>query len=896
MTPLYTLRLVPAPAVTVSPERDPLPRGALVLTDDRETAVHLSRTARPDVTTVVVPPEAAAWDEDAITALLPAGDAFPCHIRVIASLHPATWPAAPEPRMLALQEAAFLAAKRLARSAPPDSSVVALVLDPFTDGAPHPYGALLTGLIKSLTWELPHTEAYAVVTDAATLPTALARLRHESGCVRGLPVAYYRGEPATGARWEERLLPVERSQERLSPVADAGPVEGLSPGDGAYAAGATAPPGRPGSGPVVLAVGGARGITARCLEGMRTPPSMLWLLGSTDSATMAANSHEIGTATAEEYVRRRRAAEPHVPIAELRGTYDRCRRSRESLAGLAALRQRFGAERVHYLGCDVTDESAVHRAAAVIRGVTPRIDLLVNGAGISGARRLTAKDLATFRKVRDTKVAGHHHLKSAFAASAPRLWCTFGSVAGAFGLVGESDYGPANDVLNAAARYEEARSRSVRGESSAHGELPTSPESAASREPSAHPDAPACDGSADSGAAEYVINWSLWGASGLGPRAGFTQYAANAGTLGLLADAEGQRLFNAEVEADRPGRAVPVPLGDAERRMLRSRFPALVDTPERRPYLGAPSWVGEDGAVWELDLAGYGHLFGHRRESRALLPGALALELAAEAADFLVGAAPVHSFRDIRFRAPIAVDPQVVRYVLTASFDPAGFARGTVRVGIRSRVVTGHHDRRVQHFDVLVPIGDGAGDSAAPGGRAAPQAGAGVRRAPAVMSMSGLFDQVRDVTLTELTATAGWEPQVRQEIPAQELEFFSRHRIPWLLADALLQTACATGTPNRYATPHSIGELTLHTAANDLTLSSRETRDVRLRVTHTGGAAAGDADGDADGSADGAAGGMLPSTARGTAEDPAGGGGRLLTMSGLVVSGREVVSARRGAR
>ncbi|GGM17525.1 MULTISPECIES: SDR family NAD(P)-dependent oxidoreductase [Micromonospora] len=788
----YSLQIVARPAVPGSAECDPLPADSLVLTDDAAVARQLSQQAEPVVTTVVVPPEAAGWNEQALVRLVTVSDGVPGHLRVITSLHAAGWPAAPEPRLLALQEAAFLAARRMAHADLPDSSVAAVVLDPLRGGIPHPHAALITGLVKAIAWELPHTRAYAVVTDAATLSTALRQLRRESGCVRGLPVAYYRGRSTSGTRLEERLLPVRT----ISVDADVAP-------------------GSTGEGPVVLAVGGSRGITARCLEGLRTAPSALWLLGSTDPETMVAQAREIGDSSSAEYVRRRRAADPEVHLAQVRAYYDRCRRSRESLSQLAVLRQRFGAARVRYLGCDVTDATAVRRAAETIRHTTPRLDLVINGAGISGARRLAAKDLATFRRVRDTKVAGYHHLQAAFGALEPSLWCNFSSVAGAFGLAGESDYGPANDFLNSAARYQ----------------------------------------SAYSGTAEFAICWSLWGESGLGPRTGFTEYTATAGQLGLIGDAEGQRLFNAEVEAHRPHRPpVSTPLGEAELAMLRTRFPALVDAVPRSPYLGEPSSMDGQDLVWELDLDRYPHLYGHVRQARALVPGALALELAAEAATHLTGSAAVRTFRDIRFQAPIAVDPQVVRYVFTASYHPGGVDRGVLRAGIHSRVPGAGHDRRVPHFEVVVPIG--AADPSDQLSRLRPVS---TRRAAATMAMSGIFDQLRDVRLEPRLTSARWEPP----LATGDDEFFARHRIPWLLVDALLQTACLTGTPGRYATPHVIRELTLHTTENDLALAQTG-HDVQLRVDHR------------DGTADGVA---LRS----------GSGEALLTMEGGVVSGREPV-------
>jgi NAD(P)-dependent dehydrogenase (short-subunit alcohol dehydrogenase family) len=730
----------------------------LVLTDDPMIARQLPGLAEPGATTVLVPPEAAAWNEQAVSQLLTTGRPAPGHLRVVTSLRAAVWPAPPRQRLLALQEAVFVAVKRLANAGvPATASLAVLVLDPLEGGIPHPHGALLTGLTKAVRAELPWMDSHAVVTDETTLDAALDQLRRESGCTRGLPTAYYVGRQRSAMRLEERLL--VGAETTASAPSTAGPA-----------------------GPVVVAVGGARGITARCVEGLRATPSMLWLLGSTARDVMLAQTLEIESESCAEYVRRRRAEEPDVSVRQLRRTFERCRKSRESVAAIAALRRRIGAERVRYLECDITDPDAVRRVAEVIHRATPQVDLLVNGAGISGARRWAAKDLTTFRAVRDTKVLGYHHLKAAFDDIG--LWCNFGSIAGAFGLAGECDYGPANDMLSAAARYE-----------------------------------------AQAGKAECSINWSMWGESGLGPRAGFTQYMVTAGQLGLLSDGEGQRLFNNEVEDRGPGRrSVPVPLGEVEQVLVRTRFPELLDAP--RPYLGEP--MREDGreAVWELDLARHAHLHGHVRESRALLPGALALELAAEAAVHLTGVTPVGIFRNIRFLAPIAVVPRIARYRLTASFTPAGFDRGIVEVAIHSwSPAEGDGLRPVRFFDAVVPVGD----VIVPAPPTECTTATTVPRAAATMAMSGLFDQVRDVRLESAATSARWAPHLSTDVDPR---FFSQQHIPWLLTDALLQAACATGTTGRYATPRSIDALRVHTTDDDLRLSASESNPVTFDVVH----------------------------------------------------------------
>jgi hypothetical protein len=314
---------------------------------------------------------------------------------------------------------------------------------------------------------------------------------------------------------------------------------------------------------------------------------------------------------------------------------------------------------------------------------------------------------------------------------------------------------------------------------------------------------------AHTGRPEVAINWTLWRESGLGPRTGFTEYTE----LGPLSDSDGQRLFNGLVTA-----AVPVPLGATDLSVPHTRFPGLVE--DQSPYLGTPSFVSAGTAHWELDLARHAHLSGHVRESQALVPGMLAVELAAEAAGYLTGTSPVTRFSAIRFRAPIAMYPALARYELTAVFVPDTPRGGVVRVGIHSQLPAGGEHRRVPHFEVVVPLGPGTMP-------VPPTLHAGPGRAPASMSMSGSFDHVRDLRHGARRTSARWHPSLPEDRGP-----VSRCRIPWLLADALLQTACATTTAGRYATPHSIGELRLHTTANDVLLADRDTTAVRLHTVH----------------------------------------------------------------
>jgi NAD(P)-dependent dehydrogenase (short-subunit alcohol dehydrogenase family) len=58
------------------------------------------------------------------------------------------------------------------------------------------------------------------------------------------------------------------------------------------------------------------------------------------------------------------------------------------------------------LAVDVTDEDAVARAFDGIRAVTPRVDVVVNNAGVGGGRPIHETDTASWRRILDTNVLG----------------------------------------------------------------------------------------------------------------------------------------------------------------------------------------------------------------------------------------------------------------------------------------------------------------------------------------------------------------------------------------------------------------------------------------------------------------------------------------------------------
>ena len=174
--------------------------------------------------------------------------------------------------------------------------------------------------------------------------------------------------------------------------------------------------------PVIVASGGARGITAKALIALAEQyRCRLLLLGRT-----ALDSDSNGDGASGEI---------HANLTRLRAT---------------------GAE-VRYLPLDIRDSAAVTDAVAQARRDWGPITAIVHGAGTLADKLLTDKTLEQFTEVFSTKVDGLHALLTATASDPLRVICLFSSVVGHHGNRGQCDYAMANATLSSVAAAEAAR-------------------------------------------------------------------------------------------------------------------------------------------------------------------------------------------------------------------------------------------------------------------------------------------------------------------------------------------------------------------------------------------------------------------------------------------------------
>jgi NAD(P)-dependent dehydrogenase (short-subunit alcohol dehydrogenase family)/acyl carrier protein len=211
-------------------------------------------------------------------------------------------------------------------------------------------------------------------------------------------------------------------------------------------------------GDVVVASGGARGVTAATLIALAGEANLrLVLFGRTqlEVEPTCCNGVEGDAALKRELLAQAVSLGETPTPAELGKQVGRVLASREVRATLAAIEK--AGSQARYMAVDVTSPESVSTALAQVRSEWGDIAALVHGAGVIADKRLSAKSTEQFDRVFDTKVEGLRTLLAATASDPLRLLCLFSSVAARCGNVGQVDYAMANEVLNKVALAESRR-------------------------------------------------------------------------------------------------------------------------------------------------------------------------------------------------------------------------------------------------------------------------------------------------------------------------------------------------------------------------------------------------------------------------------------------------------
>ncbi|MFI9405148.1 SDR family oxidoreductase [Nocardia sp. NPDC052316] len=749
--------LVPVPADAIRPALPFLPAGVVLLTDDPELVAALGPLP-DDAIVLCATPDTTS---DTVDAAL-AGRA-PKDVRVLVDLA-ASAPVANcltegAPAVEALHDLLFLVLRRAEHA-----SVFALLLGGLHREVPHPFSGLFTGLMKAAQLEAPDTERFALVTTTQDVTAGALLVEAETRRNRVLPVVFDR----SGTRCAYTLV------ERNLDLAETGPRLSASS--------------------VVVAVGGARGITAELVKALAADfGPKLYLLGSNPlddypAETFIATDAEFA-AGRKHWLRDQLTTRPGTPVATLNREFNRMLDARAARGNIDAMASLCGAARVRYLTCDVTDEVSVRRAIGEILATESSIDLLINAAGKNSSALLPRKDFAAFRSVRDLKLRSHRNLKKALADTPVGLWCSFGSLLGFFGQRGESDYAAGNDFLATASEF----AARVQGRD------------------------------------EVTIGWTLWSGTGMGAGDLISKYYERADSYSNMAVAEGIHHFVRELHA---AERVPhiVHLGAAERRTVTSFYPEFFTGTTRTGdhHLRHTVSRTEGTAVYECPMTEQadGYLYGHTVRGHATLPGLFVTEIAAEAALSLRPELVVIGFEDLVFERFVQVRPDldVPPKRIHASVGTATADLVTIDVRITSDIVapTGLVIAKDKpHFTCRVLLAPAANAALRwqdwttdPAERAVPDPyhlpGSPVR-------LSGPFVCTTDTRTHPRGARARFRPDLTDADPV-----WSKFLMPSLLLDGMARMGALHPTKAGLlpvAVPTSVRRIDLYQQANDVELA-----------------------------------------------------------------------------
>lgn len=606
-----TFRLLPTPPPPEVPAAPPIPPGTVVITDapDLAEAVPGPDTAvwspRPGVGTAIhVPPEDASA---ALTGL----PFVPRHIRVLSRLPVDDGSDDAEAtRMEDLQDLTFTTLQAALPALRTGGSLGVVLLGAVPDDLPAPLSGLFTGLVRSVRAEVPQCGGVTLLSDAPDIATVLDQLaRAATAQVPTHTLACRGGAWFTLAVADDPAVPPPATEAPLPP------------------------------GAVVVAFGGARGITPELLHAVARTSDRphVYVIGRTPMP-------ETGDALPPqaEFIAEQRRRRPEASVGELRAAYVKAQAGLEVRRTVQRLAELCGPDRVHHRLCDVLDAERTTAVLDEVFGRHGRIDLLINTVLDLRSRALHAKTLTDFRAVRATKATGYRNLKRALTGRLPRIWCNFSTLATLAPAPGDIDYCAVNEYL----AYASARAQR-------HG-------------PEGHD--------------EVAILWSGWREVGVASSLTMRETLKRNGMDAYISTAQGQAQFLSAVTRPPAGgvaffireeervllgrrgistygssRALPVPAPDAP-------SPAPPDPALTTPLLDGVLYRGTDWAVFtktwdprtlaEQDGRWMRH---HRVNGEYTLPGTFALEAAACAAAALCPGLVVTGFRGLVCRASVKI-------------------------------------------------------------------------------------------------------------------------------------------------------------------------------------------------------------------------------------------------
>jgi NAD(P)-dependent dehydrogenase (short-subunit alcohol dehydrogenase family) len=377
---------------------------------------------------------------------------------------------------------------------------------------------------------------------------------------------------------------------------------------------------------VILATGGARGITADiCRElAERYQPTFV-LVGQSPLPTPVESQETSNLTSAADLKRalmeRLRADGARVTAPMVEKAYQQLLKDREIRENLGALVA--AGARVHYVALDVRNGEAFGALIDDVYETYGRLDGVIHGAGIIEDKLVRDKSVESFDRVFDTKTTSAFVLSRRVKPELLRFAVFFSSVAGRFGNRGQSDYAAANEVVNKLAVFLSHR----------------------------------WPGRVCS------INWAPWDKRGMVSPELRKEFVRRG--VGLIPPAAGQRAFWQEIQQSRFDAAEIVIAGAVGGASLGAVAPI---GEEKTPLLKTAKRESAGGVVKYtrmLDLSIDRYLNDHRLDGRAVLPLAFATELIAEAAAATWPDLTVVAVRNLQLFKGLTLDGTPLEIVIT---------------------------------------------------------------------------------------------------------------------------------------------------------------------------------------------------------------------------------------
>lgn len=214
---------------------------------------------------------------------------------------------------------------------------------------------------------------------------------------------------------------------------------------------------------VFVVSGGAKGITARCVERLAAHYQCKFILMGRSElaeepawAASAADEAALKTAAMAQLKAQGEKPTPAAVQSMSRGVLS----GREISGTLATIRAAGGD--AAYISADITDSDAVRAAIADASARLGPVTGIIHGAGNLADKLIENKTQKDFENVYAAKVHGLENLLGAIPAGQLQYLVLFSSVAGFYGNIGQADYAIANEVLNKAARLYKSQNPACR--------------------------------------------------------------------------------------------------------------------------------------------------------------------------------------------------------------------------------------------------------------------------------------------------------------------------------------------------------------------------------------------------------------------------------------------------